>query len=244
MTEEINVKEINDRYIELWKEYENKVDKVPSLLPELKTNTLLFIGINPSCSYLEEKLETIGSDLTTEEFLEWTYSLTEEKREEIKDERRVSRGQDEESAYGYFKPFYKISRDVMNDEHEWEHLDVFRTIASNEEDLTERLKMNSEGKELSEFGEKQFEFFHELLKKLNPQIIVVQNAKASKIIKHRLNINDNNFRKKQGFHIKKVNKRDVPIFFSGMLSGHRALDTGSKKRLIWHIKKAKEWIDG
>lgn len=29
----------------------------------------------------------------------------------------------------------------------------------------------------------------------------------------------------------------TPVFFTSMLSGQRALDNGSKERLIWHIGK-------
>jgi hypothetical protein len=29
---------------------------------------------------------------------------------------------------------------------------------------------------------------------------------------------------------------NVPVFFTSMLSGQRALDNGSYQRLIWHIK--------
>jgi hypothetical protein len=29
----------------------------------------------------------------------------------------------------------------------------------------------------------------------------------------------------------------TPIFFTGRLSGQRALDLGSRKRLLWHVKK-------
>ena len=32
--------------------------------------------------------------------------------------------------------------------------------------------------------------------------------------------------------------KSIPMFFSGMLSGQRALDIGSYERLIWHIKFA------
>jgi hypothetical protein len=35
----------------------------------------------------------------------------------------------------------------------------------------------------------------------------------------------------------------IPIFFSSMLSGQRALDTGSEKRLIWHIKRVNRILE-
>src|SRR3989338_1375799 len=46
------------------------------------------------------------------------------------------------------------------------------------------------------------------------------------------------FDDERGFHWLKLDGTRVPIFFSSMLSGQRALDTGSYERLVWHIKQA------
>jgi len=66
-----------------------------------------------------------------------------------------------------------------------------------------------------------------------PEVIVVANAKASKIFKQEYKMDDK-MNKSTGFYF----KGEIPIFFSGMLSGRRALDIHSRERLIWHIKKS------
>ena len=44
--------------------------------------------------------------------------------------------------------------------------------------------------------------------------------------------------KEKGFDYFYLGKLKIPIFFTGMLSGQRALDRGSKRRLIWQTNKA------
>jgi len=254
MTEEINVKEINDRYIELWKEFENEVSNVPSLYPELKSNTLLFIGINPSCpdNKLEKRLNKINwnrlsekcnrEEYTKEQFKEWRCPFQEHRRKIIKDERRIAKGRQEnvDDAYRYFSIFNKISEKAMGDKHLWEHIDVFRIIESDQNELKKRLEIDSKVNNLSRFGEEQFKIFKDLLNKLTPQVIVVQNAAASDLIQHKFGISEDD-RQLEGFHTIPLKENKVPTFFTGILSV--GYDKGSRKRLIWHIKKAKKWVE-
>lgn len=262
---------VNKKLINLWIKYGNKeeIKKVPSLYPELKTDKLLFIGINPSCANRKERLGKILdkepkelTDEDIEEFFAWDAQTIEDKRNDIIKERRLPRGEseNEQDLYNYFKPFYRISKKLEGDhrqwkdihfkeegenyERKWEHIDLFRTISKTQKDLNNKLDIKPSGKNIGDFGEEQFKIFEDpLLKGLKPKIIVVQNALARKIIKHKLEIDDDNWRRKKGFHVIQINKREVPIFFSGMLSGQRALDIGSRKRLIWHLEKAKKTIE-
>ena len=41
---------------------------------------------------------------------------------------------------------------------------------------------------------------------------------------------------KEGYDILEINNKKIPILFSSMLTGQRALDTHSLRRLKWHIK--------
>lgn len=246
MTEKLTVKEINDKYIELWKEFEEKkgIKEIPSLYPELKNNALLFVGINPSCpdSKLKKRLQKMNSDLTPEEFKALNSSSIEDKKEVIKNERNIAKGRygDIDEPYQYFKPFKEISKEMGL---EWEHIDVFRTIAKTQSELKDILDISSNGKNICDFGLKQVDIFKELLETLEPKIIVVQNALARDIIQNEYDIGNSNWNENEGFHTIGLNGKEIPIFFSGMLSGRRRLDKGSEKRLIWHIKKAKKWIE-
>lgn len=66
----------------------------------------------------------------------------------------------------------------------------------------------------------------------------MNNAFASDIIKKEFKglIDDSEF-EKTGFDKIKINGNNISIFFCGMLSGKRALDCESKRRLIWQINK-------
>ncbi len=75
---------------------------------------------------------------------------------------------------------------------------------------------------------------------VNPKLIVVLNAGASNIFREMYIINpfpSPSFDKKKGAEIISINSRNVPVIFSGMLSGQRALDIGSRVSLQWHIDK-------
>jgi len=246
MNEKTTVKEINDKYIELWNEFgeERKIEKIPSLYPGLKKNALLFVGINPSCpdSKVKKRLERMNSDLNPEEFKGLNSSSIEDKREVIKKERNIAKGRyaGVDEPYQYFKPFKEISKEVK---FNWEHIDIFRTIAKNQSELKNILEISSNGENICDFGKKQIDIFKELLEKLEPKIIVVQNALARDIIQIEYGIDENSWNEDEGFHTIVLNGKEIPIFFSGMLSGRRRLDKGSEKRLVWHVKKAKEWVE-
>ena len=73
---------------------------------------------------------------------------------------------------------------------------------------------------------------------ISPRVIVVFNALASKIIQEKQNIGKNNWNDEKGYDEIVIKGNKVPIFFSGMLTGQRALDDGSYKRLEWHIRRS------
>ena len=94
----------------------------------------------------------------------------------------------------------------------------------------------------NEFVERQLKLSLEAIKDLNPSIIVVNNALASELICEKFGEEKIPFNEEEGFHTLLLNNGNkIPIFFSSMLSGQRALDKHTYKRLIWHIKKAKSW---
>jgi hypothetical protein len=89
--------------------------------------------------------------------------------------------------------------------------------------------------------EKYASFFNDQLNiskriiiKSDPKLIVVLNAGARKLFKEMFG--NQNVDKTLGARIYCLNKRETPVLFSGMLSGGRALDLGSKESLQWHIE--------
>ena len=122
-------------------------------------------------------------------------------------------------------------------------------------DLIEKLSYTDKG---MDFLNAQLKITFEIIERANPKLIIVSNALASEFFgkkketKHRKldkiwkgfdlyfdkNIwkNDVTFNSKIGTYEIKLNDKLVPIIFSGMLSGQRALDIGSLERLKWQSK--------
>jgi hypothetical protein len=195
--------DINEEIQKIW-EHEKRTD-IPLQFPQFKTNPeILFIGINPSIRGKEPKNHY--------ESLEFEKNARSNKTDI------------------YFKIFDNfVNRD------KWEHIDLF-FIRGKQKEIEEDIGFDYENDtdiiSLNEFGEKQLNLSLSIIEQINPKIIVVNNALASRIIRERLDIGEIDIDK--GYH--KLNST-TPIFFSGMLSGQRALDKHSRERLIWHVKR-------
>ncbi|MDR1389242.1 MAG: hypothetical protein LBJ31_04635 [Treponema sp.] len=127
------------------------------------------------------------------------------------------------NEYPFYRPFKDLACGMK-----WSHLDAFFSCEKHQ-GVLKTMKD-------SEFLKEQFTISTEIIQKLGPKIIVVGNAHASDLIQKDFGCT---FDDKIGtYRIKKFN--NVPIFFSGMITGSRALDIGSRERLKWHIKFVKE----
>lgn len=99
-----------------------------------------------------------------------------------------------------------------------------------------------------EFVQKQLGIAKKIIEHLNPKIIVVSNTQARAFIGADKYYNPNvkygnvsmgyefDFDINKGTH--KIKGEFTPyVFLTSMLSGQRALDKGSRERLVWHINK-------
>lgn len=234
--DEINIKEIYEKdVLAIWKKYENheifsnpdfEYRKHP-LLPEIvHKESLMFIGINPSFkkdSVIPENEKNIGF-----------YQIPED--ENFKD-------------IPYFEKMKEIAEYCNT---KWTHLDLFFIRETNQK-LIENLSYTD-----SEFLNLQLQISFEIIEQAKPKLIIVSNALASeffgkmktKHIKYEkiwkgfdLFFEDNDRLKKKstfnsqiGTYEIELKNEMVPIIFSGMLSGQRALDIGSLERLKWQAK--------
>ena len=83
----------------------------------------------------------------------------------------------------------------------------------------------------------QLSISKEIIKETLPKIIIVLNAGARDLFKELFDKDCNpSFSDKLGAYIYCINDKNIPVLFSGMLSGRHPLDLGSKKSLSWHIK--------
>ena len=98
-------------------------------------------------------------------------------------------------------------------------------------------KQSDKSIKLSEFGEAQFRIFEELLELAEPNVVVIANAAASEIYQW-IRRESLAFDNENGYHLDRIGQREVPVFFTSMLTGQRALDLGSRRRLFWHLARA------
>ena len=132
----------------------------------------------------------------------------------------------------------------------WHHIDLFFVRETNQ-DIFKSLFFNKEQEEMK-FLDNQLKISKEIIERSKPKIIVVVNAFAGEIFSPRRttfssinNLFDNEHRPFPlefdnvigTYRIKAPHSlENTPVFLSGMLTGQRALDNGSLKRLEWHIR--------
>ncbi len=228
---QINLEEYEDRVRDIWKEFDNlsflnesrcEYRRYPILPQSVKKNAILFVGINPS-------------------FPKGTQIEEENKKIEF-----YSQSKNDEKDIQYFEKFKEIAR-YCGEECNWTHLDLL-FIRETKQKFIDKLTYSTEGRN---FINEQLTITFEVIKNVAPKIIVVTNALASEFFGKKKKEKHQGFDKIwQGFALDfekdfdneigtykiSMNGREVPIIFSGMLSGQRALDIASLERLKWQIK--------
>lgn len=186
---------------------------------EIIKNSILFIGINPSFA---------------------KYSNREPKKYflPLNQEAKTS---DEGNVYTYFKRFVDITNRINKDitpKINWSHMDLL-FFRETKQDYINTLIKENEG---TEFVSEQLKIAKKIILKSRPKLIVVSNTKARDFMKTKNEIFSMgfNFEFDEVLGTEKIINEpilnNVPVFFTSMLTGQRALDKGSYERLIWHIK--------
>jgi hypothetical protein len=228
-------RDYKDRVQKIWEEHKNNSEIFPedqiyrkhALLPKsIHKNRLLFIGMNPSF----EKKSTIPKDEENIFFYPVSY-------------------ENSKSEIPYFKRFGEVA---SSSKIKWTHLDLLFIRETNQKSI-EKLTYIEDG---INFLNMQLDISFEIIEKSEPKLIVVANAFAAEFFgkkksKHgSFNIiwkgynlifqsddkDQITFNEEIGTYEIQLNGKKVPIIFSGMLSGQRALDVGSLERLKWQIK--------
>lgn len=138
----------------------------------------------------------------------------------------------QEEVHQYFKKFQDIAEKTKI---KWSHLDLLY-IRQTDQKIVKSIFGDSIG---NEFLSKQLAISKSIIEKSKPKIIVVSNAYARDLFIHHCKI-ETIFDETIGTHkiINNIQLEGIPIFFTSMLTGQRALDNGSYDRLLWHIKYA------
>ncbi len=249
--------------MDLWdtfSEEENLTRRWPLLYNPLPEGGLLFVGLNPSWSevWLEKywkKLKSHGGFPTSgvpsgTELFKWD-GPSRRKKDDIQRMDNVAVAKEGE-LYPYFVEMQKMASAIGMDKR-WAHIDLFAVRERNQKLVRKELGIDKLivelGKEtgvgtLDGFAGEQLAIAIQLMEKLEPWSIVVANALASTILRALWKIEDaDNWRKdgtftEYGHHQVRLNNRKVPVFFSSMLSGQRALDRHSRERLAWQVWRA------
>lgn len=175
----------------------------------IKKNSILFLGINPSFS---GKPKPISHFINIDE---------------------------NQKSHPYFNRFKEIASKTNLS---WKHYDLF-FFRETKQNFIQILLKDAAG---TDFLYKQLEVSKEIILDAQPKIIVVSNTMSRHFMGFDKNREKNTgvwmdfdfiFDQEIGtYRITNTELKDVPVFFTSMLTGQRALDKGSYERLIWHIK--------
>lgn len=182
---------------------------------------LFFIGINPA---FNENINPITTD--------FYYN-------------NVSGGS-KEVMNKYFWKFEDISSKLG---FEWSHIDLLFIRELEQSKINEIITTN----EGAQFIYHQLIITKKIIEKAKPKVIVVNNSLARQLLGfHQNDAGTEGVWMGYKFEfddiigtpkiINESSLANVPVFFTNMLTGQRALDIGSYERLIWHIKFALERI--
>lgn len=164
---------------------------------------------------------------------------------------------DDDKLLPYFKSFDTIEKTLQKEynwKSKWTHLDLFAFRETNQKYIETHLLKTPDG---ISFLYDQLMIARERILHIKPKVIVVSNALVRMFTgKERITLQNGeelgvwmdfhfSFDKELGTDVITAPSllAGTPVFFTSMLSGQRALDNGSKERLVWHIAKCLKNVD-
>lgn len=227
MANEYNPNDINEKILNLWEEFSQKQRLPTKLFPLLynkfKYNQLLFIGLNPS--FKAETMKSLGTEsgiLTDEDDVEAIYRWNNSPIDLSKIDMIISLDSYAVLHHDYYKVLHKIAT-KLKPQLEMQAIDLLVIRQTKQEEVEKYIKISKDKiKSIDPFFESQITITFELIQKIKPRIIVVINAFASKIIEMLWQSSISDFSHQTGYQYFKLSlEKKIPIFFSGMLTGHR-----------------------
>jgi hypothetical protein len=199
----------------------------PITVETVPSEGIIFIGLNPSVSD-EDRIE-----------------LEKVKNKEIQSyDLDIKDGEN----YKYFKKFQEIADEL---DLTWGHLDLLYVRDKNQNNIQELIKVSSpKGKE---FIYRQLMMTKKVVDEIcksNVKMVVVNNSLARDFLGHnRPEAYDDSEVHWMNYNFIWDNKlgtyryKNIPFFFTSMLTGQRALDNGSFERLKWQLERTKEILE-
>ena len=221
----VKVAAFNSRIRDIWRNFANESPPHPGTIREplvvvpVRSRALLFVGMNPSFSYKAMKKPIPDIDAQ--------YAF----RSDLKVRDDLETLPAYENKYAYFGAFNEMQEKTGL---LWDHIDLFYVRETNQKRVLEWVTGNGRA---NEFGRAQLAVTMDILVAANPAVIVVANACAARLFSSDLFPNAK-WNERIGCYLLPLGSDSVPVFYSSMLSGQRALDIESRKRLTWHISFA------
>jgi hypothetical protein len=147
----------------------------------------------------------------------------------------------QQTEIAYYKQITRFHNDLKCDIR-WTHFDLLILRETKQSVIAKLMKKP----DVQEFIKMNLKLSKYIIENSKPKIVVVINTLARDLLQkpewcgYSLEWDD-----KIGTYrfSKESSLSGTPVFFSSMLSGQRALDIGSRDRLLWQIKRTLEIID-
>ena len=185
------------------------ISKGYAIESEVEMHSILFVGMNPSFSANK-----------------WNNGNNQDSV--IYDIPKISENKDTNT---YFKTILSFYDSIKCPKPSLAHHDLLFVRETSQKAVLEMMRVSK----LNCFFNEQLNISKTIIEQASPEIIVVLNAGARDLFKQLFG-EPKSFSEKLGAQIYCINDKETPVLFSGMLSGQRALDSGSKESLKWHIE--------
>jgi hypothetical protein len=214
---------LENNYTKIWEQYTDSFNELISrgyayhYDEDEQCSDILYVGINPSFSEGSKKESLVFN---------------------------------REAPHPYFDPFRKIKEELEKEPYKipavsWTHLDILVFRETNQKYVDSLIK----NEKSVPFVYEQVMIARERMLHIQPKVIVVSNTKAKELMgKNRFTLENGEklgvwmgFEYAFDMEFGSYRITNVPelkhthVFFSSMLSGQRALDLGSRERLVWQI---------
>lgn len=132
----------------------------------------------------------------------------------------------------YFKAMIEFSQDTLG-RSDLSHHDVLFIRHTDQKEVVKYMNADN----YRDFIAGQLLLSRDIIRAAEPKMIVVLNAAVREVFQWLFPFDwEADYDETLGAHIVTIDNK-VPVLFSGMLSGQRALDLGSKRALKWHIQQ-------
>lgn len=224
----------NARALEIWASNETQT-RMPILHSNINgVAKLVIVGMNPShnLDWVQreiDKKQVLGDvSFTAEELLAWPSG-----RKRIEDIKKM-----EKHAVAHYPHYFNgIQRfaDAVGFSNQWQHLDIFLMRETSQAVALKAVMDKGAPPEIcNQFGKEQIGLLRKMLGAIRPRVVVIANAKASKILRLELElIQEPN--EPATFTSKSL--PDTRFFTAGMLSGQRCMDDSARERLVFQVTK-------